>query len=139
MDVVFLNSFDKNKWKNLARTFTNIINSTQVMELQNELERFSVRFDKIQRDKARTYWSFIEQWRVLAENFPLMSKLALATAVLPHTSVPVERIFSHLKEFKTNKRNKLTTKNLEAILLTYQAYGEDNQVLSQSQCSKNIK
>ena len=55
----------------------------------------------------------------------MLAKLALSVAVLPHTTVPLERIFSQLKDFKTNKRNRLSAKNIEASLLVYQAYGED--------------
>ena len=40
--------------------------------------------------------------------------------MLPYSSVPVERIFSNLKDIKTPKRNRLTLDNLEACLMGYQ-------------------
>ena len=48
--------------------------------------------------------------------------------LLPHTTVPVERLFSELKDFKTHRRNRLSTENLEACLFLYQKFGEEDFV-----------
>ena len=125
LDVVFLRNFEKSKWKNLANKFSNIIAQHQLKEFNNELERFTIRFQKRYMGKMGSNFSFLQEWRNLCNDFPLLAKLALSVAVLPHTTVPLERIFSQLKDFKTNKRNRLSAKNIEASLLVYQAYGED--------------
>jgi len=51
-----------------------------------------------------------------------MAQLAKALLVLPSSTVPVERVFSQLKDYKNPKRSRLTTENLEASLLVYQEY-----------------
>lgn len=124
LEVVFFTRFDKRKWENLARQFTNFIPESCYVSFRNELERFSVKFDKAQNDKANSHINFLEEWNRLRDSYPLLWRLARAVAVFPYASVPVERIFSQLKEFKTKKRSRLTVKNLEACLLVYQAYGE---------------
>jgi len=45
-----------------------------------------------------------------------MSKLAKSILVFPHSSAPVERIFSQMKDFIPQKE----TENLESCLLIYQ-------------------
>jgi len=120
IDMVFLRDFDKSKWKSLANKFTNIISQDQLGEFNNEFERLRVRFERRYRDKIGSPFPFITQWRNLSCDFPLLAKLALSIAVLPHSSVPVGRIFSQLKDFKTGKRNRLTVKNIESSLLVYQ-------------------
>ncbi len=52
-----------------------------------------------------------------------MTKIAKAVMVLPQSSVSVERIFSQLKNFKSEKRNRLNAENLQASLLLFQKYG----------------
>lgn len=123
--VVFFKDFDKNKWKNLANRFSNIISKEQINDFNNELERFTIRFQKRYSNIVSSNLKFLQEWKNLSNDFPLLAKLAKAIAVLPHTTVPIERIFSQLKDFKTNKRNRLTAKNIEASLLVYQAYGEN--------------
>ena len=139
IDVVFFRDFDKSKWKNLANKFTNIISQDQLGEFNNELERFRVRFERRYRDKIGSSFPFTAQWRNLSCDFPLLAKLALSIAVLPHSSVPVERIFSQLKDFKTGKRNRLTAKNIESSLLIYQAYGEDTSSILTKEMFENYK
>jgi len=46
-----------------------------------------------------------------------MYEIAKAVFVLPHFSVPVERVFSSMKNIKNLRRNRLTIQNLEACLL----------------------
>jgi hAT family C-terminal dimerisation region len=49
-----------------------------------------------------------------------MAKLAKALAVLPHSSIDVERAFSALKDIKNIKRSRLTIEHQEACLLSCQ-------------------
>jgi len=44
--------------------------------------------------------------------------------VLPQSSVCIERVFAQLKNFKTEKRNRLNTENLQASLLLFQKHGD---------------
>lgn len=59
-------------------------------------------------------------WKSESENYPNIYLLVQSLFVLPYSSVPVERIFSNLKDIKTPKRNRLTLDNLEACLMGYQ-------------------
>ena len=67
--------------------------------------------------------TWVQKWRHLSQSFRLMSRLALATAVIPHSTVNVESFFSSLKDFRSPKRNRLKAKNIEASLLMYQTFG----------------
>ena len=55
-----------------------------------------------------------------------MARLAKVVMVFPQSSVSIERVFSQLKNFKTDKRNRLNTENLQASLLLFQKHGEDS-------------
>jgi len=57
-----------------------------------------------------------------------MSRFAkvLIVMVLPQSSVSIERVFSRLKEFKTEKKNRLNYENLHASLLLFQNHGDGN-------------
>jgi len=139
LDVVFLRDFAKDKWKNLANQFSNIISHNQMKDFNNELERFAIRFKKRYSNIVGSSLEFLQEWKNLSNDFPLLAELARAIAVLPHTTVPIERIFSQLKDFKTNKRNRLTAKNIEASLLVYQAYGEDTGSIATKEMFEKYK
>ena len=59
-----------------------------------------------------------------------MFLLARALFVLPYTSIPVERVFSTLKDIVNIKRNKLTIDNVEAYLLGYQAFKTETFIIT---------
>lgn len=121
-DVVFLKYFDKEKWKTLASKFKNIVTLDNEREFIGELGRFERVFADIKGDAKGE--NILTSWSRLRQNYKYMGELVKAILVLPHTTVPVERLFSNLKDFKTQRRNRLSTENLEACLLIYQKFGE---------------
>lgn len=120
---IFFKKFDQNQLKKLAQKFSNMISKDEQRSFQNELERFAINFIKIQQIKFALHLTPLEVWYQQKESFPLLYRLAKAILILPHTTVPIERMFSQLKDFKTGKRNRISTKNLEASLLIYQNFG----------------
>ena len=87
-----------------------MITTESERDFGDELERFNVRFERILNDRTVNVKTFTGQWRHLKDDFPLMSELALATSALPHNTIQVERLFNNLKDFKSNKCNRLTAK-----------------------------
>ena len=119
---------DKDKWKTLSNTFKNIITLEKEEKFEFELEKFYVKASDI-RDRYQDFSGTpLELWRQLKPRYPHLSELAMAILTLPHSSVPVERIFSKMKDFKTSKRNRLTVENLEACLLVEQRFTNNFEI-----------
>ena len=78
----------------------------------------------------------IEIWSKLAEEYPLCSKLAKALLILPYSTCSVERVFSSMRDFRTPKRSRLTTENLEACLLSYQAWHSEDVKITQGMLNR---
>jgi len=123
--IFFEEDYDENKWLNLKDLFPNIIKSKkQKDDFTAEVHRMEYTFAKI-REKLRNSIGRVSPltlWKNEAQTYPNMNLLVEALLVLPYSSVPVERVFSSLKDIKTPKRNRLTVFNLEACLLGYQAF-----------------
>ena len=122
MRVVFLEEFKKESWEKLRIKFTNIISEEKIAPFQLELSIMRANFAKHKTDHTNSRKSILFTWSTLEEKYPNMAQLAKALLVLPSSTVPVERVFSQLKDYKNPKRSRLTTENLEASLLVYQEY-----------------
>jgi len=68
----------------------------------------------------------LDRWKVQELEFPLITKLAKALIVLPYSSAEVESLFSKFKVVKTPYRNRLSTLNLEASLLSEQFFDSND-------------
>ena len=90
----------------------------------------SVHFQNLKKQHYNSSRTILQTWESLSSLYPYISKLAKAILVLPHSSVPVERVFSQMQDFKTEKRNRLSTENLEISLLIYQTFHESDLVIS---------
>lgn len=112
-----------NDWKYLLERFTNIIPLDYEADWRLELDRFALNDDIV--EEAKNFKNdFLTMWYHFGNTYPLISRLAIALLTVAHSSVPVERVFSWLKDVKSQKRNRLTVENLEACLLTSQKYGD---------------
>jgi len=112
--------FDMNAWQSLAERFRNIITEDKNRQFQNELKRISCNYSRHVKEHINSSRTILETWDVLSNQYPLLGKLAKSILVLPHSSCPVERVFSQMEDFITPKRNRLTAENLEACLLIHQ-------------------
>jgi len=121
--VIFFSEFNKLKWTSLKNHFKNIISNDELEEkFIHELGRLDYNFKRIQYQSVLTRQSPLTIWNVLKKDYPTLYLLAKALLVLPHASVPVERIFSTLKTIKNPYRNRLSIENVEACLLSYQHF-----------------
>ena len=124
--VIFsLNTCNINDWRYLMNRFTNIVPQESHRDLQLELDRFEL---AVGRSTDLNIKDPVKLWVSLEGDFPLMAKLAKSLLTLPHSSVPVERTFSQLKNVKTMKRNRLTVENLEACCLVQQKALQDYEI-----------
>jgi len=134
--VVFLKRYSKEDWWFILRHFSNILNPEETRACRNEIDRLAITYKDLEAEHRMLRNTPLQMWSELAEVYPQMAKLAKAVLVLPHSSASVERIFSQLKDFKTQKRNRLTTKNLEAALLSYQGFGGEEITISEEMIQK---
>jgi len=92
-------------------------------DFATEVRRMEYTYTKI-KDRLRastTKLSPLTVWKNESLVYPNMCLLVKALYVLPYSSVPVERVFSNMKDIKNTKRNRLTLDNMEAYLLGHQA------------------
>jgi len=130
MSVVFFKEFNRDKWEKLGERFKNIIPTADQQNFKYEVRRLAYNFDDIGGPVVISKGNPIEVWTAREEEYPLCSKLAKALLVLPHSTCPVERTFSTMRDFRTPKRSRLTTENLEACLLNYQAFKSEDLALT---------
>lgn len=114
--------FNKANWRKLGDTFTNIITKERLEKFKFELERFETNEEAITEGMKSFGGTPLELWQRLLTDYTCMKDLATALLMLPHSSCPVERIFSQMKDFKTTKRNRLKVEHLEACLLIQQRF-----------------
>ena len=126
--IIYLWSFEKELWKNMANHFVNVIsNSTEKSKFGNELNEFETEYQGLvlQARIKENGNNLISLWEDLKNDYPYMAKLSLTMLVLPYSTCSVERIFSQVKNTKSSSRNRLQTENLEAALLAKE-YFKDN-------------
>lgn len=107
----------------LAYEFPNIIQDSQLNELDNEFRLLQCESDlkNIAVDKDVEFNVF---WKKVSETqrgdgtfmFPTLSKFVKSMLCLPHSSANVERIFSTINLIKTKQRNRCSTDTLEGLL-----------------------
>ena len=134
--VVFLELNSTEYWKALGEKFSNIIKPEDLVHFINDVKRFSVNYQGTKRQHETSQRSFVETWTFLSPTYPYVAKLALAILVLPHSSASVERIFSKMQDVKTDKRNRLSTENLEVSLLIQEAYNDPDFVIENEMLQK---
>jgi len=132
MSVVFFKEFNQEKWEKLGERFQNVITLSDQQNFKYEVRRLAYNFDEIGHPLIISKGNPIEIWTAREEEYPLCSKLAKALLVLPHSTCPVERVFSTMRDFRTPKRSRLSTENLEACLLNYQAFKSEDVNLTSS-------
>ena len=122
--LFFEEEFNEDKWLKLRDLFPNVLRTRkQRDDFATEVRKMEYTYNKI---KARIMISPnrispIMVWRNEFSIYPNVSLMANALFVLPYSSVPVERVFSTMKDILSAKRNRLTVDNMEACLLGYQA------------------
>lgn len=62
--------------------------------------------------------------------FKNLKKVIYFLLVLPFSNVSVERIFSDIKNIKTDHRNNLSTNTLKSILITKNFLSKDNDIIN---------
>uniref|UniRef100_H3AVF6 HAT C-terminal dimerisation domain-containing protein n=1 Tax=Latimeria chalumnae TaxID=7897 RepID=H3AVF6_LATCH len=102
----------------LARRFLNIIQEGQLEQLQEECFSYECDTDLPDEDNIEKYWGLVGKLTDIsdAKKYPILTKLAKAILVLPHSSANVERLFSQMTLVKTQLRNRLNNDTLEDIL-----------------------
>ena len=123
MRLIFINEdykfFDK-EWRTLAKEFPNIIPKDAEEQFNFDLRRFGLNVGEIKKQCRGLYGSPLQMWNMLKSTYPFMGKLAMALLSVGFSSVPVERLFSKLKDFKPGKKNRLKVEHVEACLLVEQ-------------------
>lgn len=66
--------------------------------------------------KGLTNGAVIDWWRVYAEQFPRLSRMAVDVLSIPTSSAEIERVFSLSKLVITSQRHRMALSTLEAII-----------------------
>lgn len=128
---------EEDLWRALGNTFKSIITPEKEEQFEFQLEKFYVKSAEIKATYQDYTGTPLELWIQLRSKYPHVAELAMAILTLPHSSVPVERIFSKMKDFKTFKRSRLTVENLEACLLVDQRF-KDEFIITETIVSKRV-
>ena len=88
-----------------------IVASSQSYNFNDEIHSY----EKMKWNPKMTQ-TCVDFWKSKVGELPLLSSLALDVMAVPPTEVSVERLFSHLKIILTERRNRLSSKLVEAIL-----------------------
>ena len=123
--IFFEEDFNLNKWLGLKDLLPNILKQKKMKDdYVSEVKKLEYSYKKIQNKMTNGLQKIspIKIWQNLASSYPTIYLVARALLVLPYTSIPVERVFSALKDIKNQKRNRLSTENVEALLLGYQYF-----------------
>uniref|UniRef100_H3AXR2 Uncharacterized protein n=1 Tax=Latimeria chalumnae TaxID=7897 RepID=H3AXR2_LATCH len=97
----------------LAKRFPNIIQEGQLEQLQEECFSYECDADlPDDKDNIEKYWGLLGKLMDISgdKNYPILTKLAKAILVLPHSSADVKRLF------RTQLRNRLNNDTQEDIL-----------------------
>ena len=112
-DVIYLRTFDIEKWSKLKNRFKNIIKEEDNMQYQDQIKSFRYNFLEIQKDLIHCSHP-LELWRKTNNKYPLLYNLSRALMIAPHSTCSLERAFSKITDIKTIKRNKLEIAALES-------------------------
>ena len=130
--TIFLDgNFNMTDWKDLASMFKNVITIEDLIDFQEELERFEIQYQLICKNHYNSGCSVIATWEKLSSTYPNLAKLAKAIFVLPYSSALVESTFSKLKLFKTPYRSRISAENLESSLIVNQHFKEEDPIISE--------
>ena len=131
--LFFEEAYSEEKWLKLKDMFPNILRTRkQRDDFASEVSRMGYTYNRIKERLRNTITkvSPLTIWKSESLSYPNMFLLARALFVLPYTSIPVERVFSTLKDIVNIKRNKLTIDNVEACLLGYQAFKTETFIIT---------
>jgi len=127
--IFFECEYDETKWIGLKDSFPTILKTKkQRDDYTTEIRKIEYNYNKIRQRMLQSMISIspLKIWQGEISNYPNIYLIAKAIAVLPYSSVQVERIFSAMKDIKNVKRNRLSIDNVEACLLGYQAFNNEN-------------
>ena len=141
--IFFEEGYDEEgKWLKLKDLFPNILRSKkQKDDFTSEVRKVEYTYTKI-REKLRNSTSKISPivlWENESGTYPNIHLLVQSLFVLPYSSVPVERIFSNLKDIKSPKRSKLTLDNSGACLLGYQMFKSEDFRITEAMVENYIE
>ena len=133
-NVLYIKHFEKTIWNNLSMQFPNVISEEEQDQFFQETRTLEsqCRSGEILNSISANYLSDpLLLWTSpkIQTDYPLICKLAQSLLVYPYSSVPVERSFSDFRTIKTSKRNSLCCETLEACLLVFQEYRNDEVII----------
>jgi len=127
--IFFECEYDESKWIGLKDSFPTILKTKkQRDDYTTEIRKIEYNYNKIRQRMLQSMITIspLKIWQGEMLNYPNIYLIARAITVLPYSSVQVERVFSAMKDIKNVKRNRLSLDNVEACLLGYQAFGNEN-------------
>lgn len=109
-------------WRDFAKKLPNMINDELEIAFLDEVDSFSLSYEKIVKEHRESGMTIIKRWKLLRGDYPLLFKIASALLTTPYSTSTVESLFSEFKAIKTAYRNRLNVENLEASILSDQYF-----------------
>ena len=131
--VFFECEYDEAKWIGLKDHFQTILKTKkQRDDYTTEVRKIEYHYNKMRQRMLQSMVSVspLKIWQSEMVTYPNIYLIARAVAVLPYSSVEVERIFSAMKDIKNVKRNRLSLDNVEACL-GYQYFKSEKNFFNQ--------
>ena len=106
--------------RTLARHLPRVIPETDIASLEVEMRLHRHELGDLQQHETRSSSTVVDFWSAVASRGkqPLLIRLIRALFVLPHGNAEVERIFSHLKDTVTKKRERLAPATVQALIVS---------------------
>lgn len=101
---------------------SNYLNEREIIQLassaENDSEKRRAEIQNFNPERIKNHGiNILMYWKIKSNEYPTLSKLARTIYAVPATQVSVERSFSALKFILSDERNRLSSHNLENILL----------------------
>ena len=114
--------FEK-QWNNLFRMFKNHIHLSKGSHLSDELMNFRFHYNELKGLQANCN-NMLGFWNQQRAEYPIMWEIAVNSLTLPYSSAEIERTFSHLRDIRLPKRNRLGVEAVEAYLFVRKNLGD---------------
>ena len=104
----------------VAEAFPQVVPASSMDSLLREWQRYQADSIENAPDETNRYWHYVSKLRTGASNdefcYPVLSLLAKAMLVLPHSNADIEREFSAVGADKSKTRNRIQTSLLNCLM-----------------------
>ena len=109
-------------WRDLGKLLPFIITKEDEVSFLDEVDLFSLKYASIVKEHTSSGANIIKRWKLLQDDYPLLYLIAEALLTIPYSTSIEGFLSSETKLLKTPSRNRLSTENLEARIMSIQYF-----------------